>query len=142
MRDPDWYKPHRPPRPPRQPNPGAEVWRLRHPDGRVQSCELRNDSREDAGWDVMLLEDGEVLFSKRCVDERGARYVAQAFKQDTMRCGWVEDEPNETRVIVRYPSVFSSGRFSATAVRPRAPPMPTSVSVAGSGTAALPSLMN
>jgi hypothetical protein len=37
-----------------------------------------------------MLRDGELLFSRRCVDERGARYVAQAFKQDTGRAGWVK----------------------------------------------------
>ena len=89
MPDPDWFK-----RPSigilRQRQPGEEVWRLRHPtNGRVQSCELRDDSKAGAGWDVMILQDGEPLFSRRCVDERGARYVAQSFKQDTMRAGWV-----------------------------------------------------
>jgi hypothetical protein len=37
----------------------------------------------------MMLEDGEPLFSRRCVDEHEARYVAQAFKQDTSRGGGV-----------------------------------------------------
>ena len=37
-----------------------------------------------------MLQDGEPLFSRRCVDERDARYVAQAFKQDTLLAGWVE----------------------------------------------------
>jgi len=36
-----------------------------------------------------MLQDDEPLFSRRCVDERGARYVAQAFIQDTMRAGWI-----------------------------------------------------
>lgn len=76
---------------PRQRQPGAEVWRLRSPDGgRVQTCELRDDSKAGAGWDVMLLLDGEPVFSQRCVDERGARYVAQSFKQDILRTGWVD----------------------------------------------------
>ena len=74
---------------PRQRQPGAEVWRLYHPDGRVQTCELRDDSRSGAGWDVMILENGEPLFSRRCADERGARFVALSFKQDTMRTGWL-----------------------------------------------------
>jgi hypothetical protein len=58
MRDDDWYKPHphRRPAPPPQPKTGEEVWRLRGSDGRVQSCELRNNSRLGAGCDVMLLE--------------------------------------------------------------------------------------
>jgi len=39
----------------------------------------------DAGWDVLVLEDGEPLFSRRCVDEQGARYIAESFKQDYIR---------------------------------------------------------
>jgi len=74
---------------PRQRQPGAEAWRLCHPDGRVQTCELRDESKAGAGWDVMILENGEPLFSRRCADERGARYVARSFKQDAMRTGWV-----------------------------------------------------
>ena len=62
-----------------------------HPDGvHVQSCELRDDSKAGAGWDVMMLQDGEPLFSRRSIDERGARYVAESFKRDTMPAGWVE----------------------------------------------------
>jgi hypothetical protein len=74
----------------RQRQRGEEVWRLRHPtDGWVQSCELRDDSRSGGGWDVTMLQDGELVFSRRCVDERGARYVAWSFKQDTLRAGSV-----------------------------------------------------
>jgi hypothetical protein len=79
---------HNAPRPaPRQPKPGEEVWRLQHPDGRVQSCELRDDSRAGAGWDLMILENDEPLFSRRCADEHEARYVAQAMKQDNISGG-------------------------------------------------------
>jgi hypothetical protein len=35
-------------------------------------------------------ENGELQFSRRCVDERGARYVAESFKQDLRRTGWTE----------------------------------------------------
>jgi hypothetical protein len=87
--DTPFYSPDRGPAPPRQPKPGEEVWRLQH-DGRVQACELRNDSKAGAGWDVMILEDGEPLFSRRCADERGARFVAESFRQDLLRTGWKE----------------------------------------------------
>jgi hypothetical protein len=92
MRDDDWYKPHphRLAPAPRQPKPGEEVWRLKGRDGRVQSCELRDDSRAGAGWDVMLLENGEPLFSRRCAREREARLVAEAAKGDLLRTGWRE----------------------------------------------------
>jgi hypothetical protein len=78
--------------PPQQPKPGEEVWRLKHADGRVQSCELRDAAAAGAGWDVMMLEDGEPLFSRRCADERGARFVAESFKKDLLRTGWTEAE--------------------------------------------------
>jgi hypothetical protein len=78
------------PAPPRQPKPGEEVWRLHHA-GRTQSCELRNDSKAGAGWDVMVLEDGEPLFSRRCADERSARFVAESFRQDLVRTGCSTD---------------------------------------------------
>jgi hypothetical protein len=57
--------------------------------GRV-SCELRDDSNVGGGWAMTLLQDGELLFSRRCLDERGARYVAQSFMQDTLKAGWTE----------------------------------------------------
>jgi hypothetical protein len=85
------------PRPaPRQPKPGEEVWRLRDAKGDVQSCEVRDNSQVGAGWDVMMFENGEPLFSRRCVDEREARYVAQAFKQDTLRGGWTVEGERKT----------------------------------------------
>ncbi len=64
MRDDDWFKPHpdRPAALPRQPKPGEEVWRLRDRDtGRVQTCELRDNSRAGAGWEVQIIEAGEIL---------------------------------------------------------------------------------
>ena len=90
MRDDERYKPHpdRPEPPPRQPRPGEEVWRLQGRDGRVQSCELRDDSKAGAGWDVMLLENGEPLVSRRCGDERRARIMAKAARTDLLRIGW------------------------------------------------------
>ena len=74
----------------RTPRPGEEVWRLRNPAGRVQSCELRDHTQAGAGWDVMLLENGEPLFSRRCADEGLARLVATSTKQDLVRTGWTE----------------------------------------------------
>lgn len=86
-----FYSPDREPRPPRQPQPGEQVWRLRNGD-HVQACELRNDERAGAGWDVMVLEDGEPLFSRRCANEHGARFVAESFRQDLIRTGWTAGE--------------------------------------------------
>jgi len=63
---------------------------MRDTNDRVLSCELRDDSKSGAGWDVRTLEDGELLSSRRCADEKGARYVAESFKQDNVRDGWQE----------------------------------------------------
>ena len=71
------------------PQPGEEVWRL-HRERRTQTCELRNDERAGLGWDVQLLEDGELLYSQRCANERRARFVAACFQQDCLRAGWTE----------------------------------------------------
>jgi len=72
--------------PPRQPQPGEEVWRHRDNEtGRIQSCELRDNSRAGAGWEVQILEAGEILVSRQCANEREARYVSEAAKKDYLR---------------------------------------------------------
>jgi hypothetical protein len=53
-------------------------------------CELRNDERAGAGWDVQLLEGGELRTSRRCVDVNGARFVAESYRQDLVRNGWTD----------------------------------------------------
>jgi hypothetical protein len=65
--------------------PRRGIWRLHRPDGRVQSCVLRDDSRADAGWDVMVLQNDEPPFSRRCPDEGHARFVAASTKKDLLR---------------------------------------------------------
>ena len=70
---------------------GDEVWRLRHPDGgRVQACEICHDQTGGEGWSVLILENGEPIFARSCVDESEARYVARVLSQDTVRSGWTE----------------------------------------------------
>jgi hypothetical protein len=70
--------------------PGEEVWRLRDNEtGRVQLCELRDNSRAGAGWEVQILEAGEILVSRHCANERESRYVAEAAKKDSLRTGSV-----------------------------------------------------
>jgi hypothetical protein len=39
----------------------------------------------------MILEAGEPRLSRRCSDERGARYLAGCFRQDLVRTGWIDD---------------------------------------------------
>ena len=59
-------------------------------DGRTQSCELRDDSMAGAGWNVMQLENGDPLFSRRCASEQIARYVPETARKDVLRTGWAE----------------------------------------------------
>jgi hypothetical protein len=74
--------------PPRQPTPGEEVWRLSDNEtGRVQTCELRDNSRSGAGREVQIIQDGEILVSRQCATEREARYVAEAARKDQLRTG-------------------------------------------------------
>jgi hypothetical protein len=68
---------------------GEECWRVTK-DGRVLSCELRNEDRLGFGWDVVILQDGELSFSRRCADAAGARFVAEALRQDHLKAGWGE----------------------------------------------------
>ena len=76
--------------PQRSPKPGEEVWRLKNDQGRIVTCELRDDSRVGLGWDVQLLHDGKLVFSKRWPFEEGARWVAQCFRQDYARAAFTE----------------------------------------------------
>jgi hypothetical protein len=55
----------------------------------TQTCELRDNSRAGAGWEVQILEAGEILLSRQCATEREARYVAEAAKKDSLRTGSV-----------------------------------------------------
>jgi len=78
---------------PRQAQPGEEVWRLRDNEtGRVQTCELRDNSCAGAGWKVQILEAGEILVSRRCETEREARYAAEAARKDSLRTGSIPVE--------------------------------------------------
>ena len=70
------------------PKRGEEVWRLRK-ESRTQTCELGNHERAGPGWDVHLLEDGELLYWHRCANEQRARFVAACFRQDCLRGGWI-----------------------------------------------------
>jgi hypothetical protein len=88
---------------PRQPSPGEEVWRVRDRDtGRVQICELRDNSRAGAGWEVQILEAGEILVSRRCEPEPEARYVAEAAR--------IRSEQVRLRSGVMGASALFSGR--------------------------------
>jgi hypothetical protein len=66
-----------------------QIWQLRRGD-RIVICEVRRDTGVGSGWDVHLLEDGEVLFSKRCTREDDARFYAECLRQDHVRTGFTE----------------------------------------------------
>jgi len=78
----------------RQAPASEEVWRLREiATDRIQSCELRDDTKAGGGWEVQILVNGEPLFSRHCGDEWTAWFLAQAIKRDSTRGGeWVEDD--------------------------------------------------
>jgi hypothetical protein len=59
-------------------------------DGRTIACELRNEERLGFGWDVVVVQDGELSFTRRVADEAGARFVADALKQDQVTAGWTD----------------------------------------------------
>src|SRR6185369_5094073 len=63
---------------------GERVWQVVK-DGRNIACELHNELRLGAGWDVTIRQDGELSFSRRCADEGAARFVADALKQDQIK---------------------------------------------------------
>jgi hypothetical protein len=70
----DWISPdHRPALPvPR--TPSEPLWVLSK-DHRIISCELRDESRSGAGFDLVIRQDGEFSFSRRCRDQATARYA-------------------------------------------------------------------
>jgi hypothetical protein len=80
---------------PRAAQPGELAWSLRHADGRIQTCELRNHTEAGGAWEVQLFEGDDLLFARRCADERLARFAAAAMKQDQLRAGWTEDAAGE-----------------------------------------------
>jgi len=51
----------------------------------VHTCELRDHSKQGAGWELQILRDGELLVSRRCDSEEHARRVAEMAKGDYLR---------------------------------------------------------
>src|SRR5215831_13388771 len=66
-----------------------ELWRLGH-DGRVASCELRDDTGITAGYELVIRHDDEIILGQRRIGETEAKYYANAFRQDYVRSGWSE----------------------------------------------------
>jgi hypothetical protein len=59
-------------------------------DGHTIPCELRDESKLGGGWDVLIRQDGELSFSRRCLTEAHARYEVDGLKQDHVRTDWQE----------------------------------------------------
>ena len=74
----------------RQPQSGEEVWRVRLPNG--DTCELRDHSRQGAGWELQILANTEILVCRQCANEQHARTVAKMAKGDYLRQDCVEIE--------------------------------------------------
>jgi len=85
----DWCEPNHLPAPSPRRAPGEQLWSVTK-DGRTIACELRDESKSGAGFDLVIRQDGELSFSRRCADEKGARFVANALKQDQVNAGWTE----------------------------------------------------
>ena len=82
----DWYKPNPTPPPPRMPKPGEHVWTLVK-SGRRFDCELRFHG-ESYGWEVQLLEDGEIRYGWRFPLRAGADAEAEAQRARLLRDAW------------------------------------------------------
>jgi hypothetical protein len=70
---------------------GEEAWRVTR-DGHTIACELRDESPLGGGWDVMIRQDGEVSFSRRCPDEACARFAANGLLHGHLKAGWTESK--------------------------------------------------
>lgn len=68
--------------------PGEKLWELRN-GSRVLTCELRDDTRRDAGVDVQLFEDGALLVTQRVARRGSARNVAELYRRDFIQSGWI-----------------------------------------------------
>jgi hypothetical protein len=89
MSDDTWIEPDHRPAPASRRAPGEVLWSVTK-DGRRISCELRDESKSGAGFDVVIRQDGELSFSRLCKDEKGAQFVAAALKADQLNAGWTE----------------------------------------------------
>jgi hypothetical protein len=80
---------HRPTSTTRQPRTAEQLWRLGS-EGHVMVCELLDNARAGAGYEVRLRKDDELVMGRRCETHGIAVDVAEAFRQDHLRTGWQE----------------------------------------------------
>jgi hypothetical protein len=81
------YSPFAPQAPQSPTSPRLEVWRLQKA-GREVTCEIRNDTAKGGRWDALLLEKGELGFSKRSQSYEQAHFTATSWRQDYIRAGY------------------------------------------------------
>lgn len=67
--------------------PGERLWELRK-GAHVVTCELRDDTRREAGVDVQVLENGELIMTQRVARSSAARSVAEWLRRDYLQSGW------------------------------------------------------
>jgi hypothetical protein len=78
----------------RTPTPSEVVWTLQKADKTLR-CELRDDTRRSAGWDVQVFEDDWLSFAQRCPLESAARFLAASLKRERLREGWTDGHAGE-----------------------------------------------
>ncbi len=88
MTDRPFYAPDLRPTP-RTAAPGERLWALRR-GARVLICEIRDQARHDAGVDVQILEDGELMMTQRVARRSAAGHVAELLRRDYMQAGWAD----------------------------------------------------
>jgi hypothetical protein len=52
------------------------------------SGELCKESSSGVEWNAVIRSDDEHSFSRRCLDEWHARFVAEGLGQDHIKAGW------------------------------------------------------
>jgi hypothetical protein len=79
---------HRPTSTTRTERRGEELWRL-HSGEQLMICELLDDARVGAGWEIRLRKNGEPILGLRCGTRAVAEATAEIFAQDHRRTGWI-----------------------------------------------------
>ncbi len=87
--EPPFYSPNAKPPAPRQPQPGRVLWTVTK-GNRTIRCELRDDTRVNAGVDLQVLEGDWLIFGQRFPTVQLSEYMAASLRRDYLRDGWVD----------------------------------------------------
>ncbi len=85
--EPPFYSPNAKPAPPRESQPGVVLWTVRKSERTIR-CELRDDTRVDAGVDCQILEGEWLVFAQRFPNKQLSEFAAASFRRDYLRDGW------------------------------------------------------